>query len=252
MEKAEKLYIKKRLDGPIRFKLSELKGVFNSHAEYEDIVSSSFKSCKNIEQLTTEREIFISDLKSTANIICEDIREDMAKSTPIFANSTSMSEAEVENLSLDLMTHLGYQRMMEGDILRYRSELVNTIFDTHRIRISEFNGSFPFADLELEEFEQLLEMDGSEKEGSVMQDSNKGKHKQTDNNNDKGKGKAKAEDTEDNNDKGEGKAEDPELRFYEDTLKAMKISKNYKNSEDSDDSKNYEPESSKRRKLSKK
>jgi hypothetical protein len=81
-----------------------------------------------------------------------------------------------------------------------------------------------------------------------MQDKGKGKAEDSSANNDKGK----AEDSSANNDK--GKAEDVERQFYEDTLLAMELSKNYKNysDKDGDDSKHYEPESSKGRKSYKK
>jgi len=44
----------------------------------------------------------------------------------------------------------------EGDIYRKRSSLVNSLYEIHAKRISEFNGSFP--DIELEDMEQLIEM----------------------------------------------------------------------------------------------
>ena len=122
---------------------------------------------------------------------------------------------------------------------------------------------------QLIEMVQRIEMAGSEtesseKEGSVKEDKGKGKAEDTSTKNDKGKGKA--EGTSAKNDKGKGKAEgtsanndsgkdeDGELQFYEDTLKVMELSKNYKYSpdKDRDDSKYYEPESSKGRKSSKK
>ena len=85
-----------------------------------------------------------------------------------------------------------------------------------------------------------------------MQDKGKGKAEDTSANNDKGKGKA--EYISANDDKGKGKAEDSERQFYDDTLLAMELSKNYKNysDKDGDDSKYYEPESSKGRKSYKK
>jgi hypothetical protein len=167
-----------------------------------------------------------------------------------------MSPAEVHNLSNDIMTPFAMETMTEDEILKNRMAIIDNLFDIHQTRISEFNGSL--SEIDLEEMEQLIETGGwetessetesSEKKGSVMQDKGKGKAEDSSANNDKGK----AEDSSANNDK--GKAEDVERQFYEDTLLAMELSKNYKNysDKDGDDSKHYEPESSKGRKSYKK
>jgi transcription termination factor NusB len=244
--------------------------------------------------LNIKTDEILSELKNITNRFLREVREDRIRTlstfdesvveinTQIQLNDQEITNAETDQLAVlrnqnthlldylsnitehrnklmnGLNTYLNDWDIDEGDIYRERSSLVYSLYEIHAKRISEFNGSFP--DIELEDMEQLIEevlmeMDGletesSEKEGSVMQDKGKGKAEDTSTKNDKGKGKA--EDNSTNNDK--GKDEDAESQFYEDTLKAMELSKKHPNSpdKDRDDSKYYEPESSKGRKSSKK
>lgn len=98
---------------------------------YEAIVTSSFRSCKNVEELDKEREKFIWHLNSAANIIYEDIIEDEGKFRTIFNNSESLSANEIIALNNDMMNNLAYERLRESIVWGNRIEFVNILFEAH-------------------------------------------------------------------------------------------------------------------------
>jgi len=148
LEMAEKLFYKNRYGERIRSQLSEIPGAYSSRYDYEGFVASRFESCSTVEELYTQKELLISYLKQAASIVREDISEDKGYAVNLFSNTTPLSPAEIHYLSSEMMDHFARETMMEGDIFRVRSDIVDLILDSHLNRITEFDGLFPEGSLE--------------------------------------------------------------------------------------------------------
>lgn len=56
--------------------IAEFKGAFLTDSQYEDLVSATFRKCKDLLDIIEKRGILLGDLKSTASLVGEQIRED--------------------------------------------------------------------------------------------------------------------------------------------------------------------------------
>lgn len=134
-----------------------LTGAFDTIGEYADRVTSTFNSCRNLEDLETQKADFIDNLRLISSRYGGEIKDDQIKAYKLFDKSISEDPDQNVPMQMSIATHLNRLRMEDGKILDERIRLVEDLYENRKVMM-EFN--IDESRISLDTFEALISVTG--------------------------------------------------------------------------------------------